>query len=881
MFSKPAVQILFLSFATTVALVAGNLVFADQDRDIPELSRRLRKYDVLEINPKSAALQVRRTGKLLLKTTERVFDLQLVPNDLRSSDYRSQVIEANGVARSMPRDPVNTYKGFVKDMNGAEVRMTVTDESIEGSIITSKGRYFIQPARSLSKAAGKDELIFYNTQDLRQDAETSYAMLADQVAVEQDRAKNYVNRAASGEIGPAQTNPLNPRKLVRLATDADAEYVAALGGASQANNHILSIMNQVDGIYQFELGITFQVVFQNAWTNAATDPYSSMDNSGVILSEFRIHWDANFKNIQRDLAHFWTGKSLVTPGSAYLGVVCRDRGSAYGFSGRMPEDPANPITESTVGLTAHEIGHNFGGVHPQSPNLSPEVGTECGRTIMQATFADTFCFYSRSQIMGFTIASGSCLTDLATPPPSHPTCVDVPIDPGVVVNGALATTDCRSPSQGVDYFADRYVFDGQAGERLNITMTSGSPGLEPFFYLIGPDQRVLDVEVGRIPPSGSLALPLTGRYVIETTSSQRQQIGNYSLKLSLDGCVLSVDPTAHHFAAAGGSGTINVTATGSNCGPYQFNMWPIMTAWLKPQTGNGSGSQSLGFTVDPHTQVAGRRAFLIVGAAFGSQKGGLWIPITQSGTGPDCSLTPIAFGETVNGTLSTTDCRSPIRGGASDFADRYAFTAKAGQEVAILASPTPIITSLVTLIGPTGRVILQDENGGPSFFSRIPGGNGMLKLGLPGQYVIEVTAGTGGFTGAYSVTLLNNEPPTLFAEESSDIAIALESVSMLRGPFSLTTPFNLSDDQQTRLMLIAENLALLPGEGQSAVTAIAEDSQLNTYPLTVELVTKIPGFGRLTQIVVKLPSNLPSAEDLRIKITLRERTSNKVRFRIE
>lgn len=56
---------------------------------------------------------------------------------------------------------------------------------------------------------------------------------------------------------------------------------------------------------------------------------------------------------------------------------------------------------------------------------------------------------------------------------------------------------------------------------------------------------------------------------------------------------------------------------------------------------------------------------------------------------------------------------------------------------------------------------------------------------------------------------------------------------MLRDPFPLTTPFNFSVDQQTRLMLIADNLALLPGENHSAVPAVAEDNQMNSHPLIV------------------------------------------------
>src|SRR4029453_9380344 len=60
--------------------------------------------------------------------------------------------------------------------------------------------------------------------------------------------------------------------------------------------------------------------------------------------------------------------------------------------------------------------------------------------------------------------------------------------------------------------------------------------------------------------------------------------------------------------------------------------------------------------------------------------------------------------------------------------------------------------------------------------------------------------------------------PMLVTETNSDIAIPLDSFTMLRDPFSLTNPFNFSSDQRTRLMLFGMNMDLLPGENSSAVT---------------------------------------------------------------
>jgi len=125
------------------------------------------------------------------------------------------------------------------------------------------------------------------------------------------------------------------------------------------------------------------------------------------------------------------------------------------------------------------------------------------------------------------------------------------------------------------------------------------------------------------------------------------------------------------------------------------------------------------------------------------------------------------------------------------------------------------------------------------------------------------------------------QPPTLQTEAGTDLAIAFDSVTMMRDPFPLNTSFNFSADHRTRIMLFATNTELLPGEDSSAVTAQAEDSLLMVYPLTVEFVGTVPGVNGLTEIVVKLPESVLGNGDLLVNITFRGRVSNKVRIRIQ
>ena len=142
---------------------------------------------------------------------------------------------------------------------------------------------------------------------------------------------------------------------------------------------------------------------------------------------------------------------------------------------------------------------------------------------------------------------------------------------------------------------------------------------------------------------------------------------------------------------------------------------------------------------------------------------------------------------------------------------------------------------------------------------------------------------TNGFGNAASneATLTVTAPaPVLIAEENSDIAVSLDSAIFLRDPFPLTNLFNFSADQRTRIMLFGANLELLPNETMTAITAKAEDAQMNVFPLAVEFVSKPVGIEPLTEVVTKLPANLPVGQSVFVSVTLRGQTSNKVRVRI-
>jgi len=123
--------------------------------------------------------------------------------------------------------------------------------------------------------------------------------------------------------------------------------------------------------------------------------------------------------------------------------------------------------------------------------------------------------------------------------------------------------------------------------------------------------------------------------------------------------------------------------------------------------------------------------------------------------------------------------------------------------------------------------------------------------------------------------------PLLLTEEGTDRAVALEPVTHARDPFPVTQAVAFSPDARTRVMLFAENVDLLPGEGASAVSASAEDSAHNVYPLAVERVDRVPGFEWMSSVVVRLSDQMTDATgDVLVSLTLRGLTSNRARVTV-
>ncbi len=354
----------------------------------------LSHYEVIRLEPGDIQQQVRTTGELRFRFQETSFHFRLEPHDMRGPHYRAVETGPGGVRRTLPVGPVNTFKGRLAGQEDTQGRFTLTGDGVEGVVFAPEDWYYVEPLRRYLPSAEASELVVYRQSDIKPGQTWRCGVSLPQ------RLRRGVNEVVAQVEAGAATN-----YVVEVATEADFEYVQALGGSTEANREIQSIMNQVEGVYQSELLLQLQIVFQHTWATEE-DPYTATDGSD-LLNELTAHWNTNFEaNEDYDLAHMWTGKDLEGIGGiAWLGVACRARSHSYSLSKHLPIVPAQYI------VTAHEIGHNFGAEHPDEAR-PPAVG--CTNTIMPSMLTLdtelTFCQFSRKEIGAHVARNNHCLT---------------------------------------------------------------------------------------------------------------------------------------------------------------------------------------------------------------------------------------------------------------------------------------------------------------------------------------------------------------------------------------------------------------------------------------------------------------------------------------
>jgi hypothetical protein len=286
-------------------------------------------------------------------------------HSVRAPGFRLLAHESDGAWREVAVPESQTYRGQVTGLDDSSVAATIVDGTIRALVCVDRASgttWVVEPLQSVLADAAASGHLVYNSADVG--GEPGVCGNQDRPAV-----------APAGALSPEVAAMPPGVKVCRIACDADYEYFAT-NGSSVVNTSldIETIINGVSAIYERDTQLTFQIT-QILVRSAEPDPYTS-GNVDALLSEFRLDWQNNHRDIPRDVAQLFTGKVFGTIlGNGYTDQVCPGLNHYSLVRSRWQTDLGKRIA-----LSAHEIGHNFAAAHcdydadPRCRIMCPNLG---------------------------------------------------------------------------------------------------------------------------------------------------------------------------------------------------------------------------------------------------------------------------------------------------------------------------------------------------------------------------------------------------------------------------------------------------------------------------------------------------------------------------
>ncbi len=321
----------------------------------------------------------------------QVHTLELAPFDVRSPSF--QLLERGAFGLQPVTAPAaTTFRGAVVGEAGSAVAASIDGGTLRAYVRRGNGElWIVQPLSDVLAGAPAAAHAVFRGAD---------------------------SAPANGRCGVTDgARPVTPMMggidvtyLCDLALEADHPLFVINGSNLAATqNDVLGVVNAIDLIYRTDVQVTLQV--SQLIVDSVPDAYTS-NVAGTLLTQFRGHWNANYGGITRDVAHLFSGRPLGansggTIGIAYVGVVC-DLPNAYGVS--QTRWSANFAYR--VGLTAHELGHNFNASHCDG---QPTCSIMCSVVGGCTNNPGAFSVNEQAQIIAYR-QNANCLVLQATMP---------------------------------------------------------------------------------------------------------------------------------------------------------------------------------------------------------------------------------------------------------------------------------------------------------------------------------------------------------------------------------------------------------------------------------------------------------------------------------
>ena len=283
------------------------------------------------------------------------WDLDIHTHDIRSKSY-SVYTEINGETVEIEKSPNITYRGGLDNIQGSDVRITITDMMILGMVTTPNSVYFIENLHHLVENAPSDIFIIYEEKSVNPEVGLTCGMdemnnIQHQHNPNEIKKKTEIQNSEAVEIGAMACYEV----IVSLA--CDNAFATKYGGGSGGKmiGYLNLVQSNYDNEFSHEISFVLGPMFIASGGNPGSWNFGSINS---LLTTFR-NWanGGGFGGSGYDVATLWFRKSFGgVIGLAWLRALCG--GNRY----NVCRDYTTNLEGIRV-LQAHELGHNFGFPH--------------------------------------------------------------------------------------------------------------------------------------------------------------------------------------------------------------------------------------------------------------------------------------------------------------------------------------------------------------------------------------------------------------------------------------------------------------------------------------------------------------------------------------
>ncbi len=416
-----------MKFALTLI---GALLYLSSSAQMVSPDEVFYKYDQKSVNTSELLKEITKRnneGKIFIKFDR--WNLILEESQLLASEYRFINEKGEEIGNPSARPiPTNGYTSV-----GGRASLTFADGFLFGFIEEGKDLYYIEPARFYDASRNLDDIIIYNTKDVKPQAPVKCGFVESHAKKLNIGSDEYSSSSRAGLCYD-----------VEYAIANDWSMFSKYGATSlEARN--IGITNDVNTNYKDDFAdeVRFVITGQYNSTCSSCDPWTASTNFNTLLDNFRtlsngsgsaaINNPSSSSYIPFDVASLWSDRwpNSGTVGLAYVGVICTS--SKYNILNDFSSN-ANSLRV----LVAHEIGHNFNSNHDASG----------AGTIMAPSVNNTNTWSATSiSVINNHIASRSCLS-LCADLPSTAFFSSSALNIGEAGNGSAGT--CGQPYQDYD-----------------------------------------------------------------------------------------------------------------------------------------------------------------------------------------------------------------------------------------------------------------------------------------------------------------------------------------------------------------------------------------------------------------------------------------------